>query len=196
MREILMQINFFEASIEEQKEDISILQNRYNREKELSSGLECEQYAINALSKFISEEKHELIKYKMNYLGMVRAWLDTLPEDILQKKFARLEECIKEKFFKYYANKDDYVLCAYSYGYHRVLEQLVQKYEVSDKLYFHNRIMGRMKMNFVRDEIVHDNIFKRLRKNEETFYDFLSKRDGIQEEMDKVRLARIYNSNF
>ena len=56
--------------------------------------------------------------------------------------------------------------------------------------------MGRMKMNFVRDEIVHDNIFKRLRKNEETFYDFLSKRDGIQEEMDKVRLARIYNSNF
>ena len=51
MREILMQINFFEESIEEQKEDISILQNRYNREKELSSGLECEQYAINALSK-------------------------------------------------------------------------------------------------------------------------------------------------
>ena len=30
MREILMQINFFEASIEEQKEDISILQNNLN----------------------------------------------------------------------------------------------------------------------------------------------------------------------
>ena len=183
MREIVLQINFWEANIDDQKKYIEELIRCY------------EELDDEPLLNYINCEKSELLNLKMNYLGMVRAWLDTLPEELLLAKYDKLQDCIKEKFLEYYKSKDEQVLFAYSYGYYRVLNKLERDYNVEDKLYTHNRILGRIKVNLLREKILHDNIFKRVQLNNSSFYDLLSKRQGISSEIKQIRLSRI-NKNY
>lgn len=184
MRDIILQINFWEANIDDQKSFIDELIRCY------------EELDDKPLLNYINQEKVELLNLKMNYLGMVRAWLDTLPHELLIAKYEDLQECIKEKFLEYYKKEDDkQVLFAYSYGYYRVLKQLENEFNIEDKLYTHNRILGRIKLNLLRNEIVHDNVFKRVQLNKGNFYDFLSRRGGISTEIKQIRLSQI-NSNY
>ena len=90
MRDIILQINFWEANIDDQKSFINELIRCY------------EELDDKPLLNYINQEKVELLNLKMNYLGMVRAWLDTLPHELLIAKYEDLQECIKEKFLEYY----------------------------------------------------------------------------------------------
>lgn len=181
MREIILQINFWEAEVREQEKFIKDLQRGYDELKN------------EPLLKYIGLEKVELIKLKMNYIGMVRAWLDTLPSNILCENYNITEKDIKNNLIMYFEKEGEYILDAFAYGYYRVIYSLAKDNGFADNVILPGDVLQSIKdMSLSNDSVkCLRNLYKYIGKNNKSLYDKLSIRESINEEIKKIRIVQL-----
>lgn len=186
MRKVINTINFYQMKIEDEESLIKAVDKIYKEEGD------------EAAHRYVEAEKQKLIEVKMGYLGIVKAWIDTLPSEDEKMLYSLTEKEINQQLIKYYEQVGKNVIVDFVMGYNDIVDLVLEKYSPYDISCTQPETLYQSVLKMIESknpdtEII--NVFKYIRIKDEDVYNKLVLRRRLPKEMRKVDLSHI-NSEF
>lgn len=145
------------------------------------------------LLNYLKEERTRLLESQMMYIGMTRAWLDTIPEADVKICFCSTAKAIKTTLKEAQVSLGEQALKVFARGYYYCMQSMFEENGLEFEELLEEDVLNsvRVMINKEDDTSVVANIFKLYDYHENTAYYALVKRKTLHEEMHKLSLNGI-----